>query len=473
MPRDLANGAGRRVVPRRPASVLRSVIGKPCFMFVLGLLFSTARAHGADLCVESSGSSGCYSTISAAIAAAAAGDTILISSGTYSETLTVPAGLDGLTVAGASVSQVLLDGAGLGGAGITISADSVTLKAFTIRNSDAAGVSIAATATGTLLTKVAVRGSASSCVAIAAGAERTTIEKSSLSACYGSGVDADDGSSAVDALTVRRTTIERTRASAIDVRGGDATIESNRLSVGAQAAVTIDGADAAVRRNSIRTFRSDGIRVTGADMTIDHNLVRSFGGAGIDVTCTGCQRGVVANNVVSDGTSGDSGFVVDADSGGLSVVSNRALRTGASGYSVGTGTGITLRGNAAIDTGRGYGVAGFEVHGSSHLLFGNLATNCPGDGFSIAGTSQQLVGNVAMDNRGNGFEISATDATLTDNRSFDNGINGFSVRASASAATLRDDRSANNRTTFCDDGAGTIDAGGNSFALPGAACLLF
>ena len=61
--------------------------------YLLGTAFTFAlaatSAFGGVLCVSPSGASGCKTTISAAVAAAAAGDSILINAGTYNEQVTI------------------------------------------------------------------------------------------------------------------------------------------------------------------------------------------------------------------------------------------------------------------------------------------------------------------------------------------------------------------------------------------------
>ncbi|MGC1360509.1 MAG: DUF1565 domain-containing protein, partial [Silvibacterium sp.] len=61
-------------------------------LVVLTLLFwcgAFGLASAATLCVNPGGTSGCKSTISAAVAAAAAGDTIKVAPGTYKEQVTI------------------------------------------------------------------------------------------------------------------------------------------------------------------------------------------------------------------------------------------------------------------------------------------------------------------------------------------------------------------------------------------------
>ena len=68
---------------------MKTVIKVFAIVMVLGLVFGFMPAREASattLCVNTGGTSGCHPTLQAAIAAAAAGDTITVATGTYVET---------------------------------------------------------------------------------------------------------------------------------------------------------------------------------------------------------------------------------------------------------------------------------------------------------------------------------------------------------------------------------------------------
>src|SRR5690242_2228500 len=75
-----------------------------------------------------------YSTVQAAINAAAAGDTISIANGTYTGPFTVPSSKTGITIQGASNTGTILT-AGQNQVTLTVSATDVTIKTIEIRNS--------------------------------------------------------------------------------------------------------------------------------------------------------------------------------------------------------------------------------------------------------------------------------------------------------------------------------------------------
>jgi pectinesterase len=74
-----------------------------------------------------------YSTIQAAINAAASGDTISIASGTYNEQDTVPSTLNNVTFVGASQTGVILQ-AGSGQTALTVHGTNITFEYMTIQN---------------------------------------------------------------------------------------------------------------------------------------------------------------------------------------------------------------------------------------------------------------------------------------------------------------------------------------------------
>lgn len=74
-----------------------------------------------------------YSTIQAAVNAAASGDTISIANGTYTEQVTIPSGKNGLKIVGASQTGAILT-AGLNQKAMVVNANDTTFSYMTIRN---------------------------------------------------------------------------------------------------------------------------------------------------------------------------------------------------------------------------------------------------------------------------------------------------------------------------------------------------
>ncbi len=91
-------------------------------------------ARAADWCVDPAGGS-CFTTIQAAVNAAAGGDTIAIHAGTYYEHVTVN---KTLALVGAGADQTFVDGSGTGRV-FEVTADGVSFSALTIQNGSTSG----------------------------------------------------------------------------------------------------------------------------------------------------------------------------------------------------------------------------------------------------------------------------------------------------------------------------------------------
>jgi nitrous oxidase accessory protein len=101
------------------------------------LLTIALPAFAATHCVNTAGAGGCYSSISAAVAAAAPGDTITVEQGTYNEDVTVT---KSLSLVGANRENTVIDAAGmLNGITITNTRD-VAVSGFTVENAETAGI---------------------------------------------------------------------------------------------------------------------------------------------------------------------------------------------------------------------------------------------------------------------------------------------------------------------------------------------
>jgi nitrous oxidase accessory protein NosD len=123
------------------------------------LLLMDSTANAATLCVNPAGSGGCSPTISAAVAIAAAGDTIKVAKGTYAEDVVIN---KSLSLIGANQKTTIIDATGLA-TGIHIdgldnpgSVDGSLVTGFTIKNAKFEGILItnasSVTVSGNILT---------------------------------------------------------------------------------------------------------------------------------------------------------------------------------------------------------------------------------------------------------------------------------------------------------------------------------
>jgi len=99
-------------------------------------------ASGAVQCVNPAGSSGCQTTIGAAVSKAASGDTIQVGAGTYKEvvTITMP-----LSLIGAGSSSTIIDATGLANGIVVISSGALNvsgavISGFTVQNANFQGI---------------------------------------------------------------------------------------------------------------------------------------------------------------------------------------------------------------------------------------------------------------------------------------------------------------------------------------------
>ncbi len=118
----------------------------------LALLLGSALAlpasvHAATLCVDKSGTAGCYSTISGAVAASASGDTINVHPGTYHEGVVITSSL---FLVGQNSRTTIIDATGLPNgiyvngfdnpASGFVTLNEVAVSGFTVRNANYEGI---------------------------------------------------------------------------------------------------------------------------------------------------------------------------------------------------------------------------------------------------------------------------------------------------------------------------------------------
>ena len=137
---------------RIAASAVRRFTG----LAALTLLAASSLSLGAIRCVSPGGHFGCASTISAAVMAASPGDTILVSPGTYKESVTIT---KSLSLVGFGFSRPVIDATGLAN-GIFINGmaaapnagvANVVVSGFRVRNANFEGILVANATNVTLI----------------------------------------------------------------------------------------------------------------------------------------------------------------------------------------------------------------------------------------------------------------------------------------------------------------------------------
>ena len=118
---------------------------KLLFASILLLAFGTSQfSAAATLCVNTGGTGGCYKTIGAAVAAAAAGSTINVAAGTYKEDVVIG---KSLYLIGAKNTTTIVNAIGLSNAFYVDGLDNpklsnVTIQGFTAENANFEGIAV-------------------------------------------------------------------------------------------------------------------------------------------------------------------------------------------------------------------------------------------------------------------------------------------------------------------------------------------
>jgi len=386
----------------------------------------------ADVFVVAPGAS-----IQAALDVAGPGDVVRVSAGTYTELLSIGTGRDGLVLEGKGkvvIDQLPPPSEGARVPGLSIASSSVVVRRLTLRH--AAGTAIAATEpglSGLLLDRVEVvnpTGTAIDllgdghslvrCRVVGAGDRGIVIEgqdalvsRNTVEQCAADGIVIDG-----DQAEVSRNVVDQVRGdNGIDVFGNGALVSRNTVFRTDDSAITLDGDDAVVEKNQVQGVCSDaGVRVQGNHPVVSGNRISGVldGQDTLRVVSLG-GSGVVDGNVLSDGTgtglslSGDavlvSGNTITAcgvDAFGLEVAGNlniidlnRILRSHADGLRL-DGNANVLTANSVLD---GYEDGIVVGSGAANVLDGNLVKNNQSEGVENGGTGTVLRDNRILKNR--------------------------------------------------------------------------
>jgi parallel beta-helix repeat protein len=284
----------------------------------LALALAFQPVSAATLCVNPAGTSGCQTTIGAAVAAAAAGDIIQVGAGTYKEEVTVSVTL---SLIGAGSATTIIDATGL-----------------------ANGINIE-------------------------GPASTGVPPPCISACV-SGV-------VVSGFTVQNANFQGIivqNASFVTIWNNQVLNNNKSLSLSATAAPTCPGLATALQAGEGFDC-GEGVNLTGVDHSVIANNVIQHNAGGIlisdDLGAT--HDNVISGNLVSDNAF-DCGITLASHSGmGVyhnTISGNQSLRNGLQEFGAGAGVGIFAAGPGLQNYGNvvvnnqlmGNGLPGVAMH---------------------------------------------------------------------------------------------------------------
>ncbi len=423
-------------------------------LVVAALVVFAAPVGAATICVKA-GAAACQPTIQAAVDLATPASTITIMPGVYNENVTIPAGKDGLKIAGTATAAVIVDpDAPLAGSAFVIGSPNVSLRNLTIRNGRADAVVIGAD--GVVVQGLKIVGVFGNGIFAAGAFTGLQIVSNEIRGIAGEGiVIAGATKTVVKGNVVSQATI------GIEADGDSPQVSLNRVQV-VNTGMSVNGATPAVSSNTVQ-LAFTGAMVIGSNPTVLNNRV-SIGLGGLIANCGPCSGGLVRANAVDGYLTGivasaiGSGFVVQQNTaeasftpfnigGSVSVVANTA--------SGGIGSGPT---------------ACFLVNGSDNVLTKNTVTRCGSVGFLSLGDRNTFDQNVSNNANAFGFEINGfADAVVTGNQALGTAGQGFGITNAATGTTLTGNIGARNRFDACNTVANDFGTG-NTFATTALVC---
>jgi hypothetical protein len=377
-----------------------------------------------------------FETIQAAVDAAVAGDTVLVSKGTYAETVFVDT--SGITLKGKGAT---IDARYLGNC-IEVDADDVTVTGFTLVNGglgnalltpdggpEAGG--LLCTGAGADISKLVVRACDDWGIRLlGTGA----IDKCDVRGCDGPGIEVETPSVLSQIVTeVTRNEVVQCR-DGFDLQNGPFAVEKNRAesNTGDGFAVIVpvpllDGGPAFVPSVVIGNTADDNDEEgfvlhdgAGFGMLVEQNVAHA-NGWGMFVEGTDL---VLTANTLEDNTAG--GLLLACS--GADVDGNKVRRNAQVGILVsafafaadGSGTGLNVLSGNKVEANAGDGM---RIASDANVLDGNSLKDNLGDGLDVEGgvADNQLLANTALKNRHDGLDNSGTGTLFSGNTAEGNG----------------------------------------------------
>lgn len=350
-------------------------------------------------------------SIQAALDAATSGDTILVRSGVYNETLTVPLGKRRLRLIGEGPGKTVLDGTGLGPVdGISVQEALTTVEGFTIRHFEANGVTVAS--------------------------DDNVLRHNEVAANGGSGLALDGSRNLIEMNHMRENASHGVEV----LNGGYNFLVGNRIAANSAHGVLIHptGSNALVMENEVLTNGESGISVSGNASWLIGNRTRENHSAGIEIR--GAEGVLLFANTSIENTG--SGVAVTAT--GFLMLKNGIHQNGVAGVSVGSDTGngglaqALLLANE-IQNNASEGLAGKADLLQTAIVQNTIALNGVHAIDLASGTLNRLLANDIGQNQGGGVHMGSgiTEHLVDRNTIHRNGAPGLRLAAEAKTNAVR------------------------------------
>ncbi len=436
-------------------------------------LLAAASAGAAIRCVNTTGTGGCFTSIAAAVNAAAAGDTVTVAPGVYQENGTIAVAQDGLKIVGPPTA--IVDPESLRGPNafvpLYVSGNNVAVTGLTFRNGTTDAIQVAGS--HFTLTGVTVNGAEGLCLLLLPGAHDATVKSSHFRNCVGGGIVFGDAVAAalVDNLSIQTSTFGNLGSDAIGGVGNYASITGNTMQTLGGAGIRIpQGTSPAIKANTIRDVLGPAIQVGGQSAysaivqgaSITFNRVTGAGGGGILLYGGAAE---LTNNTVTS-VRGNPVYLFGASS----TLVKANVVTGGTGYGIYSedAASQTLITNNTISGTRFepifvFGPNANDVTVSLNHIIGNGGY----DGIFVNGPDSTVVGNDVKNCRSGVVVYGGGSPNVSSNR-VSNGIGGYGIVVFCSGCGSGLTVKLNRVTDLADEGVGVdVFSDGNGGLVQG------